>query len=137
MTLSNDEREAIVAYRIQKAWKMLKEAEGNVEMGFWNTAVNRLYYSCYHMVNALLIKYRYVAQTHAGVIRLLGMHFVATGLLSKEWSRFYFKLFEMRQTGDYDDFYDLVEEDVKSLVQPTREFMKEIEKLLEEEAERQ
>ena len=34
-----------------------------------------------------------------GVIRLLGLHFVSTGIISKDLGRFYSKLFELRQSG--------------------------------------
>lgn len=38
---------------------------------------------------------------------------------------------ELRQTGDYDDLYNLTEEEVKPLIEPAREYIKVIESLLE------
>lgn len=34
MTLSNEEREIVVAYRLEKALKALEHAEGNVRLSF-------------------------------------------------------------------------------------------------------
>ena len=80
------------------------------------------------MTTALLIYNNHSAQTHSGVIRLFGLHFVSKNLISKELSKFYTKLFELRQTGDYDDLYNLTEEDVKPLLEPAKSFFAAIEK---------
>lgn len=57
------------------------------------------------------------------MIRLFGLHFVAPGIISKEQSKLYGKLFELRQTGDYDDFYNVSKEDVEGFLEPTKEFV--------------
>lgn len=72
-----------------------------------------------------------MAQTHAGVIRLFGLHFVTTGLVDKKYSKLYGKLFELRQTGDYDDVYLIEKKDVDFLIEPVKEFLVEIERLLD------
>lgn len=131
MSLTNEERDAIVFYRIQKAKETLNEAEGIAQLGFWNAVANRLYYSCYYMTTALLIYNGHSAQTHSGAIRLFGLNFVVNGIVSKEQSKFYSKLFELRQTGDYDDLYYLTEEEeVQPLIQSAKTYIQEIEILL-------
>ncbi|MDD4968214.1 MAG: HEPN domain-containing protein [Paludibacter sp.] len=89
MSLTDEERDAVVFYRIQKAKETWKEAEGIAQLGYWNAVINRLYYACYYMTSALLIYNGHTAQTHAGVIRLFGLNFVIKGIVSKEQSRFY------------------------------------------------
>jgi uncharacterized protein (UPF0332 family) len=130
MSLSDEERDAIVFYRLQKAKVTFNEAEGIAQLGYWNTVTNRLYYACYYITTALLIYNGHNAQTHSGVIRLFGLNFVITGIVSKEQSKFYSKLFELRQTGDYDDLYNLTEEEVKPLIGDARNFIENIEILL-------
>ena len=130
MSLTEEERDAIVFYRIQKSKDTLTEAIGIAQLNYWNAVTNRLYYACYYMTSALLIKYGYNAQTHSGIIRLFGLHFVATGLVDKEHSKLYSKLFEMRQTGDYDDLFNLSEADIKPLIDPAIKYIIEIEKLI-------
>ena len=88
MSLSDEERDAIVSLKIQKAKETLVQAEGIAGLGFWNAVVNRLYYACYYMTTALLIYNNHSAQTHSGVIRLFGLHFVSKNLISKELSKF-------------------------------------------------
>ncbi|MFI5142183.1 MAG: HEPN domain-containing protein [Bacteroidia bacterium] len=67
----------------------------------WNAAVNRLYYACFYAVNALLIKKQIQARKHSGIIQMFNLHFIHTGLLSKEYGKFYTTLFDMRQSGDH------------------------------------
>jgi uncharacterized protein (UPF0332 family) len=130
MSLSDEERDAIVFYRIQKAKETLKEAVGIASLGYWNAVINRLYYACYYMTSALLVYHGYSAQTHSGVIRLLGLHFVTKEIVPKEQSMFYSKLFELRQTGDYDDLYTLMGEEVEPLIGMAQKYIEVLESLL-------
>lgn len=130
MTLSDDERDALVSYRIQKAFDTIKEAKGISSLGYWNAVANRLYYACYYATTALLIKNSFQAQTHRGVITLLGMHFIKTGKISENSGKLFSRLFELRQTGDYDDLFDLSAEDVQPLLEPAKNYIEEISNLL-------
>jgi len=89
MSLSNDERNAIVSFRVQKGKDTLKEAEGIATLEYWNAVANRLYYACYYVTTALLIKNKYAAQTHRGVIHLLGMHFIKPGIVTQDAGKFF------------------------------------------------
>ena len=126
MSLSNDERKAIVEFRIEKALRAYEQAKGVIPLEYWETIANRLYYAAYNAVSALLIANGDNAQTHAGVTHLFGMRFVNTGVCPKDDGRLYHKLFTMRQTGDYDDTYGLSDIDVLPLVEPAGEFIKKI-----------
>ena len=130
MTLNEENRDIIVNYRLQKAKETLAEAKGSVEMGFWNSAANRLYYACFYAATALLIKNKYAAHTHSGVLTLLGKHFVLEGIISKEQNKLYGKIFELRQKGDYHDLVVIKEENVISLLEPAEKLIAEIENII-------
>lgn len=132
MTLSSDERQAIVIFRLQKAEATLEEAKGNMQMQYWAVVANRVYYAAYYAVSALLIYNGFDAQTHGGIIRLFGLHFISKGIISRESGRLYSKLFELRQTGDYDDVYMLSKEDVDNLIEPTQNLINEVRVLMPE-----
>lgn len=102
--LDADNRRAIVNYRLERAYETLKEADYNTEGGYYNTAVNRLYYACYYAASALLLSREIDANTHNGVKTQLSMHFVRTNLLSLEHGATFSLLFEKRQASDYNDF---------------------------------
>ena len=126
-----EERKEIVLYRISKAKETLQEVNLHINNKLWNTAVNRLYYACYYAVIALLIKNKINAQTHGGVRKMFGLYFVKNGLISKQLGKFYSDIFDKRQTGDYEDFIDYTEEEVISLIEPARQLISEIDKLIE------
>ena len=80
-TLDQESRDALISYRLERAYKSLEEALYLSEGGYYNAAVNRLYYACYYAAVALLLKNDISAQTHSGVKTMLGLHFVSKGKL--------------------------------------------------------
>lgn len=130
MKLSVEERKAIIAYRKQKSEASFQEAKDVSKLGYWNLAANRLYYACYYMASALLIDKGFKAQTHGGVIHLIGLHFVTKDLLSRDFGRLFSRLYEMRQSGDYDDMFDFTEEEVLPYFEKTRSFLDVMNNLL-------
>ena len=119
MSMTKEERNAVVELRIAKARRAYEEAKGVVELGYWETIANRLYYAAFNAVSALLMANGDTAQTHSGVRHIFGLKFIKTGILPQETGRLYHRLFSMRQAGDYDDTYDVVAEDVLPNIEPT------------------
>ncbi|GHT58509.1 hypothetical protein FACS18945_4430 [Bacteroidia bacterium] len=130
MTLNAEDRETLVTLRIQKAKETLEEVKGNARMGYWRTTANRLYYACYYAASALLIKNGLLTHTHSGVISQLGLHFISKGIIGMEQGKLYKHLFELRQTGDYDDWITVEEKDVVPQIAPAENFIKKIEELI-------
>lgn len=89
-----------------------------------------MYYACFYAVGALLVKHDVETSSHSGNRQKFGQLFIQTGLISKELGKHYSELFEKRQRGDYNDFFDFDEETVLRLYQPSVDFIKEIEKLI-------
>ncbi|MBR5984528.1 MAG: HEPN domain-containing protein [Bacteroidales bacterium] len=123
MGLTDSERKAMVEYKLSKANRTFEQAKGNVPLMFWEVIANRLYYSAYYAVSALLLANGISAQTHNGVIQMFSLHFVKTKIVPDEFGKLYSKLFTLRLTGDYNDSYSLTESDVLPLVAPTEEFI--------------
>ena len=53
--MNTEDVKVIVAYRKEKAYATLREAEDMIETEHWNLAMQRLYYACFYMASALLI----------------------------------------------------------------------------------
>lgn len=113
MGLTNDERQSIVKYRVENAQKALGEAKTIMEIGLWNLVANRLYYSLYYACTALLIQNKIAVHTHAGMMTLINQHFVQTGRLTRDDSRLLKKMYTLRQEGDYEDFVEVTDEEIK------------------------
>jgi len=128
--IDKETRDAIVAYRLENANKTLNEIPILIKHELWDTAINRLYYTCYYAVSALLINSGIEAQTHAGVRRMLALHFTKTEKLSIKLNKFYTDLFENRQTSDYADFIYFDRETVEELYKQTIVFIDAIKELI-------
>jgi uncharacterized protein (UPF0332 family) len=129
-TLDEDSTNALVRYRLNRAKETIAEAKVISANGFYNTALNRLYYACYYAVIALLVKNQLPTQTHAGVKQMLGLHFISTNRLHKEYGRFYSQLFNDRISSDYDDFITFDKESIEELTPKAEEFVTVIEALV-------
>ena len=88
-------------------------------MGVWALIANHLFYAAYYAVSALLIAHGHRVKSHEGTVTQFGLHFAKEGIVPLEMGRLYSRLYEVRLTGDYKDNYDLTEEDVMPLVEPT------------------
>lgn len=128
--LTDEETKALVLNRIRRSRETWEETKGIIEGGYWYAAANRMYYACYYMVTALLLRNRLDARSHGGVIGLFGLHFIKTGIVSPEFGKFYSKLFELRQTGDYDDWNVVTEADVMTLAPTAETFLDVLENLI-------
>lgn len=82
------------------------------------------------MASALLLDKGFAAKTHAGVIHLIGEKFIAAGLLDKSYGRLFSRLYELRQSGDYDDMYDATEEEVMPYFDRVEQCVDEMEGLI-------
>jgi uncharacterized protein (UPF0332 family) len=102
--LDSKSRVALVQYRLDRAKETMEEAELLAKEAHYNATVNRLYYACFYAATALLIANNIAAASHAGTKTMLGLHFVSKGLLPNEHGKTYSRLFEIRHSGDYDDF---------------------------------
>ncbi len=102
--MNEKDRKSVIDHRIKRAHETMLEVNLLVENNMFNTAISRLYYASYYAVTALLIKNKIKAHTHGGVRQMFGLHFVKTGLIDNRVNKFYADIFDMRLTGDYDDF---------------------------------
>jgi len=126
------EVEDLIRYRISRSLETYQEAETMIKSGYWNAAVNRIYYSCYYAVSSLLLMKTIETNSHKGIRQMFGLHFVQTGLVSKEDGRFFSDLYDRRQTGVYDDFFLYDEETVMNLFKLAEGFIERIVKLLDQ-----
>lgn len=74
-------------------------------------AISRLYYWVFHCVRALLLTEGLEPKTHEGVLRLLGLHFVKTQILTPEDAHIFARLMKYRETADDSPGYVFTKED--------------------------
>ncbi len=128
--MNKQDRQNLVEYRIAKARETLDEISLHIDNKLWNTAINRLYYACYYAVIALLINKEIKATTHSGVRQMFGLHFIKTGKIEKGLGKFYSDIFDMRQSGAYEDYIEFTKDDVLDLLPPANNLISCIEIIL-------
>ena len=129
-TLDENSRQALVQYRLERAEETMKEVTILAKESHFNAAVNRLYYACFYAASALMVANSIVTSSHAGIKTMLGMNFVSKGLLSIEQGKTFSRLFEIRHSGDYDDFVYCDQEMIDEYTPKARDFINSIRDLL-------
>ena len=125
-------RKDYIRYRSLKSDEAFEDARLLVENKRWNASVNRLYYSSFYLVSALLFQNKLTAQTHNGVKTNFFLHFVKTDKVSKDLGKLYSSLFDWRQESDYADFVDFDSDTVSPLLNRVRELNDLLKHLLQE-----
>ena len=122
----------LIKYRVDKAKEILKDAVLLLNEKRLSSSVNRLYYSFFYLINALLLLKDHSSSKHSGVKSLFNIHFVKTGKVDKEIGRFFSNLFDFRQKADYGDFVEFEEKKVQQWFENGKLYFDALSKLIEE-----
>ena len=113
----------MIQYRLKRAYDTYDDAKILANKGKWNSAINRLYYSAYYAVMALLLNADLKPSTHNGAKSGFSEHFIKNGIIPKEYGKLYSQLLTWRQKGDYDDFFDFDKEKVMPYFKPVKDLI--------------
>jgi uncharacterized protein (UPF0332 family) len=127
MTGSKDD---LIKYRLFRSKDTFDDAKILADKKKWNSTINRLYYSSYYAVMALLLDSDLNPTTHNGAKSNFTEHFIKTQKIAKEYGKIYSQLFTWRQKGDYDDMFDFSEEKVIPYFEPVSKFIALIEEMI-------
>ena len=130
MNESDDYKKDLINYRIDKAKVTLQAARLLISNGFYASAINRLYYACFYAVIALFLTDEITVKSHNGVRTLLGKNYILTKRLSVKMGEIFNDLFENRQSGDYDDIFDIDQQKAEELYQSANYFIDTIMQIL-------
>jgi uncharacterized protein (UPF0332 family) len=130
MSLNDEERITIVELEMEKAKKIFSEIDLLMNAGLWSNAANRLYYSVYHAVCALLIKDGHKATSHQGNHIGFGAYYVKTGIFPPEYGRFYNQLQTLREQSDYNCVYDVTPEDLNGKIPLAKDLIQRIDDIV-------
>ncbi|MEW6426277.1 MAG: HEPN domain-containing protein [Bacillota bacterium] len=124
----------LISYRLTQAKESLEDAKKLAEhQGSPRSIANRAYYAMFYAVQALLLTIGKGSSRHSGVISLFDLHFVKTGIFSKEHSKTLHYAFEVRQQGDYGEMVEIESEDAGEILRSAGEFLGAVQTYLEAE----
>ncbi len=123
-------KQALIAYRLEMSDEMMSDARSLLDEERWKSAVNRLYYAVFQVVSALMLQEGIRIKSHSGAKAMLELHFIKTGRIEKQWSKFYNDLSDSREESDYGAFVSYTANDVLPLLPQTEEFIALIKELI-------
>ena len=134
--MSIDEKRKLLAqHRLQQAAESLQEAQYLFAGGkSLRSVANRIYYSMFYSVLALLIYESYESSKHSGVLAYFNKKFVKGGLFSQSLGRSLNKAFELRQRGDYREYFELTKDQVEPLINEAAQFVAAVRTYLNEQS---
>ena len=129
--MNQGEKQLLINRQVEKSHHFIRQSEEMMTLGHSDLAVNRYYYACFHIVQALFLQKGISVRTHSGMISQFSQHFVKTGIVSLEDGSLLARLFQLRQKADYNCAYDVTEDEAKSLEEPAHRFVEKIVELIE------
>ena len=106
MTLDPKDKIELSHVRMAKAREFFSDAGANLEGGRYRSSVNRSYYAALNAIRSVLILEGANPETHEGVVTMLSIRFVRTGLLQTNVVKDFKRLLSRRTDVDYGDFDD-------------------------------
>ncbi len=128
-----NEKEKIIEYWRKRARESLEDAKLLFRNNRLYSAVNRIYYALFYQVSALLFAKGFSFSKHSGVQAAFNKEFVKTGKIDKKLGRFYNRMFEHREMGDYGELVEFEKEDVKRWLKEAEEFLSVTDEFFERE----
>ena len=125
-----EKRSEVVRYWLEKAEESMLSAKREFDAGSLTFTMNRLYYSAFYAVSALLMSQKLSFKKHSGVRAAFHQNFIKTGILEKKWGRVYDRLFGDRQEGDYLAFISFEPDYVETQLKQCADFLDQIRGLL-------
>ena len=129
MSGMDENMNAYVRYRLEKALEVYEAARVLYDAEQWNSVINRLYYGCFYA--ALLLYKQIPAKSHAGTLSQFSEQIVRLGIIPINEFRIYAKLLNWRSKGDYNDLFDFTREDVDTMMLSSKVFIDHVIALIE------
>lgn len=116
---------------LAQAEEKLRAANLLLDGGAWGDASSRAYYAAFHAVSAVLLSKGKTFSSHAQVLGAFNKEFVRAGLFPNEFTTLLTRLFEDRQSGDYDVVTWVPEADARKNVADARRIVDAARRFLE------
>jgi uncharacterized protein len=106
-----------IQYRINRSAEIFQDAKLLADNRRWRSCINRLYYSTFHLVTALLLLDGINTKSHLGLKTKFLQLYIKKNLIDVTLGKVYSKLIDWRQESDYAAIVDFEESDVLPLIE--------------------
>lgn len=94
-----------------------------IELGHWEDAVSRAYYSMFHAATAVLLSKNIQRSSHHALISAFGEYVTKPGLMDRKLHQYLITAFSVRSGSDYMPIPDTNEEDARIVLDQAQEFL--------------
>lgn len=116
--------------QFKRALEMLNIVPDLIELGAYNTAINRAYYAVFHSMKAIEVFDEYDSKKHSGVISFFRKNYIKTGIFDSELSDIIKALQMQREDSDYNIIAEFNIDDAKDAYEKAKLFVTTVEKYL-------
>jgi uncharacterized protein (UPF0332 family) len=131
--LTKEEKVTLVKYRLERSEESLEAATLMFENKLYIPAMNRIYYSMFYAVQALLILKESSFSKHGQVKGFFNKEFIKAGVFPKEFGKLYNAAFEYRQKFDYVDLIIPEEQLISDYISKAKSFIKKLSEYIREQ----
>jgi uncharacterized protein len=121
---------SMVVAEWSRAREALRAAETLTRERCYADAISRAYYAILHAAKAALHVHDVVAESHAAVRRMFGLHLVRPKEIEPEWSAYLVESLDDRLAADYDVETSFSKEDARGECRRSREFLRRVRRYL-------
>ena len=133
MTIEEDNRSALIGYRLEQAKEMIKDSGLLLANNSLRSATNRIYYGMFYALMALALKYHFETSKHSQLLGWFSKNFISNGLIEVKYWKMIRNAFNNRTNADYVNFTELSKEEVEETFSDLKTFISAIETFLEKE----
>jgi uncharacterized protein (UPF0332 family) len=125
--IENQDRDSLIAYRIEQAKETIMLAEFLLQSNKLTVAVNRIYYGMYYALTALAIKNKFETSKHTQLIGWFNKEFISSNRVDVKYGKILRIAFSNRTKGDYDAYVHFEKNEVESMLNEMKDFISLIE----------
>jgi uncharacterized protein (UPF0332 family) len=128
--LNEQEKRTLVKYRLERANESIKAVRLLFENKLFIPSMNRIYYSMFYSVQALLVLDEKAFSKHGQVKAYFNKEFIKSGIFPKEFGKLFNAVFEYRQKFDYVDLLMPEEKLISDYIAEAQKFIDQISSFL-------
>lgn len=129
--MTREEKQTLIKYRLERANESVKAAELMFANRMFIPAMNRIYYSMFYAVQALLVVNEKTFAKHGQVKAYFNMEFIKAGVFPKEFGKLFNTVFEYRQKFDYVDLLVPEEKLISDYIARAQNFIEQLSSYLD------